>query len=231
MLPFALGDWELADPAANPVLPLLGTLAVMVGLPFFAVSTTAPLLQKWFVHTGDASAHDPYFLYAASNLGSIVGLLLYPFVVEPLWPVSAIDAGMLSSQAQIWTLGFAVFVGMVAVIGGIVTWKAGAPALPGVKPALKPSRAPAAASAVLTVGRRLRWMVLAALPSSLMLGVTTHMTTDIAAVPFLWVLPLVLYLLTFIVVFARWPFVWLKRPHRIMLYVQPCLSRDECCSS
>ena len=223
VLPFALGDWELADPAANPVLPLLGTLAVMVGLPFFAVSTTAPLLQKWFVHTGDASAHDPYFLYAASNLGSIVGLLLYPFVVEPLWPVEprSMQACRCRARAQIWTLGFAVFVGMVAVIGGIVTLKAGAPALPGVMPVLKASRAPA--SADLTVGRRLRWLALAAIPSSLMLGVTTHMTTDIAAVPFLWVLPLALYLLTFIVVFARWPFVWLNGPHRIMLYVQPCL--------
>src|SRR5205807_5638278 len=74
----------------------------------------------------------------------------------------------------------------------------------------------------ITLGRRLRWILLAAAPSSLMLGVTTYLTTDIAAVPFLWVIPLALYLMTFILVFARWPVVWTETPHTIMLYLQPC---------
>src|SRR5581483_3729868 len=75
----------------------------------------------------------------------------------------------------------------------------------------------------ITALRRLRWVGLAAVPSSLMLGVTTYMTTDIAAVPFFWVTPLALYLLTFILVFARWPVVWTTWPHEVMLYLQPCL--------
>jgi hypothetical protein len=265
VLPFALGDWE-PPTDGNPVLALLGKLTVLVGLPFFAVSTTAPLLQRWFVHTGHPAGRDPYFLYGASNLGSIIGLALYPLVLEPFVNLTpAAGTGGLS-QVQLWTAGFALFVFLV--IGcALAVWKAlggsappvathaaaapaaqpaslvsapapastrpgptaraaGAKAVQAKPPAPRPgpSAAPGKAGAPadsIALRRRLRWIGLAAAPSSLMLGVTTYFTTDVAAVAFLWVLPLALYLLTFILVFARRPVVWTERPHRLVLALQP----------
>ncbi len=219
VLPFALGAWEPPSDA-NPVFSLLGKLVVMVGLPFFAVSTTAPLLQKWFAHTGHRAAADPYFLYGASNLGSMVGLALYPTVIEPWLPVVPGDGEKtLESQVHLWTAGFAIFV--VLVIGcALAVWKgASDSAVAGLAKAAVPVDDPGARE--VTIGRRIRWVGLAAVPSSLMLGVTTYMTTDIAAIAFFWILPLALYLLTFILVFARWPVVWTGMPHRVVLWLQP----------
>src|SRR6266567_914328 len=86
MLPFDLGSW-VPETESNPIFSLLWKLTIMVGLPFLMVSTTAPLLQKWFFHTGDPAAKDPYFLYGASNFGSMLGLLAYPVLVEPFFGV------------------------------------------------------------------------------------------------------------------------------------------------
>lgn len=215
VLPFSLGDWA-APTDTNPAFSLLAQLLLMVGLPFFAVGTTAPLLQRWFVHTGHPAAKDPYFLYGASNLGSLVGLLLYPTVIEPWLPVSPSPGELtLETQVHLWTAGYAVFVAMVLLCAAIVwlTWRQDSHLadVPGDDTTPEP----------ITLSRRLRWIALAAAPSSLMLGVTTYLTTDIAAIAFFWILPLALYLLTFIFVFARWPVVWTGLPHRVMLYVQP----------
>jgi len=172
-----------------PIVGVLLLLAVAIGLPFLVVSTSAPLLQKWFTFTGHESAKDPYFLYAASNTGSLISLLGYPIFIEPQLT--------LVQQAWLWTGGFAVLV----VLVGCCASAANNP--------LRPP--PRQAATVLDTGPaptwvdRLRWLGYAFVPSSLMLGVTFHMTTDIASVPLLWVIPLALYLLTFIIAYAKLP--------------------------
>jgi hypothetical protein len=184
----------------NPTMSLLGLLVSSVGLPFFAVSTTAPLLQRWFTKTGHPSAADPYFLYAASNAGSFLALLSYPLLVEPLLP--------LSIQARSWAIGYLVFVGLIA---------ASAFGMLRVADALQ--SAAVVDSYVIespSLARRARWLLLAVIPSSLMLGVTTHISTDLAAIPFLWIAPLSIYLLSFVLVFARRP-----PPHRFFVRLLP----------
>jgi hypothetical protein len=171
------------DPEA-PVRWLLATLAAGVGLPFVAVSATAPLLQRWYAQT---SGRDPYFLYAASNLGSLVGLLGYPLVVEP-WLT-------LAAQRAVWSAGFVVLAMVIAGCGA-TAWRHLAP--------VAPEQAPAAGAPV-TAADRAWWLALAFVPSTLLLGVTTHISTDVAAVPLLWVVPLSIYLLTFTAAFAAPP--------------------------
>jgi len=191
-LPIAIpAAW--APTGSNPVGPLLLLLLVAVGAPFFVVSTSAPLLQRWFAQ---ASGSDPYWLYAASNTGSLAALAGYPLVVEPLM--------RLSDQSRAWTLGYGVFAALVAACG-VMAWRA------------RPASAPAAAAPPVENRRRLRWIALAFVPSSLVLGVTTHVTTDIASAPLLWVVPLAIYLLTFILAFARRPPI----PHRWVAAAQP----------
>ncbi|MBI3407973.1 MAG: hypothetical protein HY040_06410 [Planctomycetes bacterium] len=213
-LPFGLKEWS-APVDRNPMLQVLLLLLGMVGLPFFVVATTAPLLQKWFAKTSHRAARDPYFLYAASNLGSMLALVAYPMVVEPWFT--------LETQTWIWAIGYAALA--ILVIGcGVAAWRS----VP--RPTFTAARNPQDSktrpgawkeSAQITAWRRLRWVGLAAAPSSLMLGVTTYLTADVAAIPLFWVVPLALYLLTFILAFARWPVVWTKRPHTLLLYVQP----------
>jgi hypothetical protein len=169
-----------------PTVWLVTTLASCVGLPFLAVSGTAPLLQRWYA---GATGRDPYFLYAASNLGSLVGLLGYPLVVERTLT--------LAGQRSVWMGGFAVLALLIATCAAAV-WRTD-PATP-----LTPA-ADRAADVAITGGDRLRWLVLALVPSSLLLGVTTHISTDVAAVPLLWVVPLALYLGSFILAFAAPP--------------------------
>src|SRR5437870_5353265 len=112
-LPFALGDWE-PSLEHNPVFAVLWLLLGLVGLPFFVVATSAPLLQKWFTHTGHPAAKDPYFLYGASNLGSMLALVLYPVAVEPFFS--------LETQSVLWTIGYGMLVVLVAACGLIVWW-------------------------------------------------------------------------------------------------------------
>lgn len=167
-----------------PVPWLLGQLFLIAGLPFFAISSAGPLLQGWFARTGHARAHDPYFLYAASNAGSFVGLLAYPFVVEP--------ALGLDRQRAVWLGLFAVF-GVLAM-GCLRRTRTGR---------LEPGpSAGDSGDAPVDWRRRLWWMFLAFVPSSTLLGVTTHITTDVASFPLLWVIPLSVYLLTMILAFS-----------------------------
>jgi spermidine synthase len=176
---------------ANPIPWLLALLMVAVGLPFFVVSATSPLLQLWFAGTEHPAAKDPYFLYAASNLGSMLGLLSYPFLLEPTL--------RLDEQSSLWALGYGLLI--VSMLGcAAIVWRSRAltPRSDGQASILF-----ARVGSEITTGRRLRWVLWAFIPSSLMLSVTTYLSTDIAAVPLLWVIPMAIYLLTFALAFAR----------------------------
>ncbi len=229
-----LQNWR--PPAeANPVFWLLGLLALSVGLPFFVVSAGSPLLQKWFASTGHEYSSDPYFLYAASNLGSMLALLSYPVLAEPLMS--------LQQQSWLWTAGYGALM-LLMTTCGVFLWtsnrgKKGAAADSVSSPELDtgtswairaeegaPSlREPSTGDRLVAARyysktrRRLRWLVLALVPSSLMMSVTNYLTSDIAAVPLLWVIPLVIYLSSFILVFARRPPV----PHVWMIKAMPIL--------
>lgn len=194
--------------AGNPIPWLLALLAVAVGPPFFVVATSAPLLQKWFAATGHRAAADPYFLYAASNLGGMLVLLSYPSLVEPYL--------RLGQQSRLWAMGYGLLVVLTLACAAFLWRSLGrvtAPAVAGASDAPLPD----AGTPAPTAGRRLRWVLLSFVPSSLMLGVTTYLSTDIAAIPLLWVIPLAIYLLTFILVFARKPPI----PHRVMVELLP----------
>ncbi len=196
-LPFAIGDQTPPTDAAAPTVALwlVWRLTVVVGLPFFALSASAPLLQSWFTRTGHAAAGDPYFLYGASNLGSLVALLVFPLALEPLTT--------LSMQSRMWML---VFVALVVMVGTC------AMAARPVAQQKETAIAPANESAAVAPQWRSRglWVVLAFVPSSLLLGVTSYITTDVASAPLLWVIPLALYLLSFVVTFARRPAITMQ---------------------
>ena len=200
----ALGD---PDPT-HPVLWMLGALTLSIGGPFAALSATAPLVQAWFTLSSPADpitgkVKEPYALYAASNIGSLLALVAYPLVVEPL--------SHLSTQRLCWSIGFVGFGVLILSLG--LTRQA-------VPHAAKSSLPKIAAP---TAGQMLIWVLLAAAPSSLMMGVTTYITTDIASAPFLWVVPLALYLITFILAFADKPFVTPK-----LLYLGQALALCVC---
>ncbi len=266
----------LPDLGSNPIPSTLSVLFLYVALPFLVVSTSAPLLQKWFVHTGHPAAKDPYFLYGASNLGSMLSLIVYPVLIEPYisltdqgWTFAigylALAAFVLTCAAMVWqskdmsaklkpedkhepalaptppVTPAEAQTGITVTAPPPAPAPAPAPAAPGstaVKSGGPPpkhakhgpaGRPPGAhethtgplASDELTFGRRFRWVMLAAIPSSLMLGITTHITTDLSPIPLFWLIPLILYLLSFILVFARWPVVWTEEPHKYFLYAQP----------
>jgi hypothetical protein len=182
MLPIALP--EAVPSNWQPVVWLLAALTWAIGLPFVLVSASTPLLQRWFATSDPTQIRDPYFLYAASNLGSFAGLLCYPLLIEP--------SLSLGEQRWLWFGGYLMLLVLTALCfpwharqrsAGIVTPTADLPAPLGWP-------------------RRLRWVLLALVPSSLLLSVTTIVTTDIAPVPLLWVIPLSLYLLTFVLAFA-----------------------------
>ncbi|HLO41432.1 MAG TPA: hypothetical protein VK176_10445 [Phycisphaerales bacterium] len=181
----SIADWMPTE--IRIVLWILVLLGLAVGAPFFVVSTTGPLLQRWFSRTGHVHSKDPYFLYAASNAGSLIGLGAYPLVVEPLVGVQ--------DQGRAWSLGYGLFAILTLMCGAVVFRR--------VKAAEAEVVRPQAAASPAIPGRRLAyWVVLAAVPSSLMLGVTQQVATDLASVPLLWIIPLALYLLTFIVAFS-----------------------------
>jgi hypothetical protein len=165
-----------------PTVWLAATLFLTLGAPFAALSATAPLLQAWFARSRGADARGVYGLYAASNLGSLLALAAYPSIVEPLIG--------LTRQAHLWSIAYLVFVAGVAVLAAGLTRGA--------------STAAAETAAAEPIGwrRRWTWIALAAAPASLLSGVTAEITSDIASVPFLWILPLELYLLSFILAFG-----------------------------
>ncbi|MEZ0229629.1 MAG: spermidine synthase, partial [Planctomycetota bacterium] len=163
----------------GPVADLLAALALGVGLPFVAASATSPLLQSWFARTGA----DPYFLSSASNLGSLLGLLAYPLALEPTLPTSLLLRG--------WAVAFVV-AALSSLASGI-----------SVRNAWPPVSSTEVESPPIPGARRLRWLALAAVPSCLLLAVTTHVASNVGAIPLLWVVPLALYLVTFAHAFAR----------------------------
>jgi len=195
-LPIALPQSFGEPPAGEPYLWQLGLFAAAVGLPFFAVAANAPLLQAWFAATGHPDGRDPYFLYGASNLGSLLVLLAYPLVLEPAFGLRQLSA--------YWTLGFAVLVAALAASFFIV-WTARKRALPALAEAAAASSPTGIPSQTPTWGRRLGWIGLAFVPSALLTAFTNHITMDVASAPLLWVVPLALYLLTFVLVFRERP--------------------------
>jgi SAM-dependent methyltransferase len=194
-----------------PTAGVVALLAAAVGVPFFVLATTAPLLQRWFAATGHPSARDPYFLYAASNAGSLLGLLAYPLLIEPRMT--------LDHQRWMWAIGVGVYLVLV-LLCAITVMKVRKPAGGSESEPHEPDAAPIRSHyTVIGTRRILRWVGLSALPSSLLLGATAHVSTDLAPVPLLWVVPLALYLLSFIVVFARWP----DPVHRLVGRLTPML--------
>ena len=200
VLPVAIPAGWSPPVSENPIGWLVALLLVAIGAPFFVLSSTAPLLQRWFAGLTGPSGRDPYNLYAASNLGSFVALLGFPLLIEP-------NLG-LARQTVAWAVGYGALVALIAVCA-LVLWRSGVASgmesvdggvkLPDNRDGIgqRPGR--------ITGRDRLRWVGLAFVPSSLLLGVTTFLTTDVAAVPLLWVVPLALYLLTFVIVFSRRP--------------------------
>jgi SAM-dependent methyltransferase len=176
----------------HPVLWLVGVLALSLGAPFAVLSATAPLVQSWHARVVHArTGEEPYALYAASNLGSLLALLAYPILVEPLVT--------LRGQTASWSLGYGAFILLMGALALLIAWRGGA---------AQTVEAPAvAAGPGPTLRERTIWVALAAIPSSLMMGVTTYVTTDVGSAPFLWVIPLALYLLTFIIAFSDKPLV------------------------
>ena len=169
-----------------PALWLLGFAVVTIGLPFLVLSASAPLLQSWFSQTSHPNAHNPYFLYAASNIGSMLALLGYPFGIEGILG--------LTEQRHLWSVGFGGLLIALAVTAAL-TLKQRQPESPAhMHPSETDQGNP--------WSKRLFWMICAALPSSLMLGLTSFVSTDIAPISLFWVVPLALYLLTFIIVFG-----------------------------
>jgi hypothetical protein len=175
--------WKPAG-GADPLLGILGLLTATVGLPYFLLSSTSPLLQSWYSRANGGAM--PWRFFAISNAGSMIGLLSYPILIEPYLTTR--------TQAWMWSLTYAAF---ALVCGTVALRSRGARTAAAKKAASGPTPA---------IGSRLLWMVLAACPSALLLAVTNHLTQNVAAIPFLWVAPLSLYLISFILCFDsdRW---------------------------
>ena len=187
VLPLGIPESTRAADTALPVAWLIGLMVTTVGLPFVVLATTAPLLQRWFAASEHPSARDPYFLYVASNTGSLLGLIAYPSLIEPRLSIAA--------QSRLWMAGYIVTavltIGCLALVyaRGVRRERFSDVESHAAKP---PSR-----------GLRIEWLALSFVPSSLLLAVTTYLSTDLAPVPLLWVVPLLIYLLAFIVAFSR----------------------------
>lgn len=194
VLPIGIAAGWDQPPATGQSLWLLGLLTVSVGLPFFAVSANGALLQAWFAKTDHPQAADPYFLYGASNIGSFASLILYIVMIEPLLT--------LGGQSIAWTVGYAV---LVAAIMSCALMAMG-----NTTTSVRQARDSVDTKAVASAGTIVSWILLGALPSGLLVAVTAHITTDVAAAPFLWVVPLALFLLTFVFAFRSKPILTLR---------------------
>lgn len=209
MLPIGLIREWMVPTETNPLGWLLGQLVLCVGVPFFAISANAPLLQRWYSRVSPEDGDDPYFLYATSNVGSLGALLVYPLAIEPAFGITA--------QTVLWLFGFlALALSFVACGYLVLVALSRAPA--------GQVHSPSPASHTTTyrpLSWRSRWhyIILSAIPSSLMLGATTYITTDVGSFPLMWVLPLAVYLLTFILVFAKRQVL----PHAIVVRIVPFL--------
>jgi len=207
LLPTAIpAGWPPPTPG-HPITWLFALMLAVIALPFFAVAATSPLLQKWFASTGHRHAPDPYFLYAASNAGSMLALLSYPTWVESHLP--------LARQNRCWEWGYGLLV-LLAAACAAGLWRSSRRHPAGE------AAAPPALNAILerlTGARRLRWVWLSFVPSSLLLSVTAYLSSDVAVVPLLWVVPLATYLLTFILAFAHRPLL----PRPLLARILPLL--------
>jgi hypothetical protein len=199
-LPLSIAAGWARPPESGETLWLMGLFAASIGLPFFALAANSPLLQAWVARTDHPAAKDPYFLYAASNIGSFLALVSYPSVIEPF-------VG-LRDQASFWSLGFGLLIALLVACGALL-WRSPDQTLQ--------ATTEGTADAPPTWRDAAFWVALAAVPSGLLVAVTAHISTDVGAVPLLWVLPLALYLLTFVIVFARRPII----PHWLVVAVQP----------
>lgn len=200
-LPVGLSGQVSPPTESNPTFWLLGTLFTAIGLPYFVVSTTAPLMQKWFAHVGHHTSDDPYYLYAASNAGSLLALLSYPFLIEP-------NIGLVKQKSD-WSIGFVLLCLLIAGCG-FSLWKARQS---------HETTETVGGDGEFDIFTKLHWLALAFVPSSLLLGLTTFISTDIASVPLLWIIPLTLYLLTFVIVFSKWG----DKVHGLMVKAQPII--------
>jgi hypothetical protein len=199
-LPLSIASGWGEPPTSGYAFWLLGLFAVSIGLPFFALAANNPLLQAWFFRTGHPGGPDPYFLYASSNIGSFLALLSYPVLLEPMFT--------LRTQNLIWTGGYGLLIVLIAA-SAVLLLRSPVSADVGVPTDETEAPPPWAL--------RARWIFLAAVPSGLLIAVTAHISADVAAAPLLWVLPLSLYLLTWVLVFQSRPLL----PHKWMLRLQP----------
>jgi hypothetical protein len=189
LLPLAPGTaWKPVD-ASEPTWRILGLLTACVGLPYLVLASTGPLVQAWFSRVYPGSS--PYRLYALSNFGSLVALLSYPFYFE-----GVLDT---AGQARLWSAGFVLFALLSAACAVRATRVRRGLGRNQAEPAHAPRREP-------TTSQRALWLALPALASTCLLATTNHVCQDVAVIPFLWVVPLALYLLTFIIAFdhPRW---------------------------
>lgn len=216
-------SWLGAPPptTANPIPWLLTLLILAIGTPMLVISATAPMLQYWFSKTRHPQAKDPYFLYVASNAGSMLALIGYLFLLEPHLT--------LNQQAHIWSwfyFGLILLISSCALL--VIYLNVSSKKISDLdvfaKKEKKDKLMPASPlsdnfslTLIPTMGIRIRWILLSFVPSSLLLGITHYITTEIAAVPLLWIAPLILYLLTFILVFARKPLI----SHTLIVNIQP----------
>ena len=200
-LPLSVAGGFGEPPSSGYAFWLLALFLVSIGLPFFALAANNPMLQAWFVRTGHPAGPDPYFLYASSNIGSFLALLSYPVLLEPMFT--------LRTQNLIWTGGYGLLIVLIASCGALLLRS---PGLAAADLEVEETDAPAP-----TWLQRARWIFLAAVPSGLLVAVTAHISTDVAAAPLLWVLPLSLYLLTWVLVFQSRPLI----PHWLVLQLQP----------
>src|SRR5262245_56276911 len=185
LLPIEITQVGAVLATQKPITWLLTIVATTVGLPFVVLASTAPLLQRWFA-AANRGTSDPYWLYAASNAGSLVALLAFPMLFEPLLPAQA--------QASIWKISYAIVAALLTTCALVVIRRGTVTA-----PSTPVQDEEASADLRPSTSARIQWLALSFAPSTLMLGVTTYISTDVAAVPLLWVLPLSCYLLTFIV--------------------------------
>ncbi|WP_114011252.1 fused MFS/spermidine synthase [Cohaesibacter intestini] len=203
-LPISITSVMGSPPAEGQAMWLFALFALSVGVPFFAVSANAPLLQAWFSRTDHPHAADPYFLYGSSNIGSFASLFLYIILIEPSFS--------LTDQGVLWMYGFGILSVMIASCGLLVI---------NGKKRSSPSETEFANPKNVDVAKTdvIWWIVLAALPSGLLVSVTAHISVDIASAPFLWVIPLALFLSTFVFVFRQEPLVSYKTLSRYLPFI------------
>jgi SAM-dependent methyltransferase len=186
-----------ATETSQPALLVFALLMMTVGAGYFIVSSGSPVLQRWFATTNDPNARDPYFLYALSNIGSLIGLFAYPFFIEPRFG--------LAQQAVLWKYGFLILI----VLFAICTFMVKGSTVEIGEEKLEPPKS-------IGWSQRSKWVFYAAVPSSLLLGATSYISSNIAPVPLIWVVPLAIYLLSFTFAFASKPLLKSNHLARIL---------------